>query len=317
MMELRRADAVRNPGAYWLRHHPDSVFASLRVAMDEERWTTALSRLRGELETHLENRHLDSVTYQRLSAELSLDGGLLRAATLTPKIRNMRAAAASRWHPVGNPVTGEYAVFNGPRPVALASAATVDRARAICWASLAAERVLTRFNTEARSTVEVELERIDDLWDGFADHSYAQLPWELALNAATSMRTGNLEPPGHQYILLHPEPAVDISGGKFPDWIRSDALSVPIFGVIWYNPNRSSFYGVSGGAVLSAKQPVGFNVTAMLGRGFSVGYVRRNPKNAVSKSGVIVSAEVYRFLSGIPELIGKRKEEALKQVMSK
>jgi len=314
-------DGVRALGtaaipAAWRPFLPDSVFARLAPAVAADAWTAALDTLRAAVDAHAASGALDGSAAERVRRELDTLQMAFAHATPDPGVRARSAVSADRWTPIGDPNVVAYDLFRGtPNAIRVDEATPAARRRAVCWTALGVARTLSLFNAPGRLAVQRELRRLDALWDTYATRGYSQLPWELALNAATVMRPaargGSLEPPRTQLVLLHPEVAAGVSGGRYPDWVRTDALSVALGGVLRYNAARTSYRGVSANLVLASDGLVGYGPVVYLSRGVSAGYAYRGRAPAGRRHAAVLSADVYRFLVGVPDLVRRRATGAL------
>jgi hypothetical protein len=183
--------------------------------------------------------------------------------------------------------------------------------RSFCWRALAVDRLLSAYGAPARLTALKRLDEAVGRWDNYGKNGQSQFPWELALNSAFFDR-GSVDPPGHQIILLHPAIGVELAGPDVDQLRRLEVVTLEPFGVIWYNRGRSFYYGLSVIMSFPDDADIGVGGLVHLGKLAKVGFILRGRDEAgVERNGVLLSVDLYRFLSAMPSRIREAKEEAI------
>ncbi|MEP6689540.1 MAG: hypothetical protein ABJD07_00210 [Gemmatimonadaceae bacterium] len=173
--------------------------------------------------------------------------------------------------------------------------------RAICWTAITARIALVAAADSARWRLVDALERRVKRWDNFRDKGYSMFPLELVLNGACTICRPPLEPPRWQVVALHLSPAIELAGQTWNDRARLDVLALEPLGLIRYNADRTWYAGVSAVATFASNAPTGAGVLAHVGQVGTAGYVfRRRDANGKRRDGVLLSLDLYRFISGLP-----------------
>lgn len=252
-------------------------------------------------------------------AELAQLLPFMERAENDPATRQTRAAPASRWQIDGDENAAEQPTrelfrVDTAHKIVINRHLPSDLRRRLCWTAMVTQRILISFSEPALERVVVRLNRLATLWDRYRDNAQSQLPWELWLNSRLSLRRGALEPPRQQIILLHPAIAVEVSGGKYPAWTRVDVVPLEILGLLFYNGERTSYWGLSGMAIAARDSRIGLGVLAHLGQAAKVGYVWRSRVNPDDRgNGALFTVDLFKFLVGAPALVRDRKFGALKK----
>lgn len=306
--DLVAALAPAAAGSAWAGFLPDSTIDALAPDMLQRRWGAVLDSLAARLDRMpgLATGARDTVRAELLHLAPRLVAG------------GDRAAPAAHWNLVGNAYSGTYELFRGtPQVILLDDSVPADTRRAVCWTAIAVRRVLTTFNEPALRDVATRLRELSDRWDRFGASSYSQYPWELWINGKVARAGSDLEPPLHQLVVLHPAPAMELTGGRYPDWHAADVAIVELLGILRYDRSRSSFAGASGVAELSRGDRVGYGVVVHAGRVLQVGYVRRSGGGGARRGGaIIVGADLMRLLTGPPRLVGEGKRRLARAAVS-
>jgi len=118
------------------------------------------------------------------------------------------------------------------------------------------------------------LSEIDEAWDNYLSSGFSQYPWELLVNSA--LYDGPwYEPPVHQLVLLHPEPAVTLGlfGGARDAEINVGVMLHGIGYVHYFGEKRSFFLGGSAGLSLDNETGLGVGGAIHVGDGRDRGFL--------------------------------------------
>lgn len=256
----------------------------------------------------------DSIMRRELGVVLAF----VRRAEEDPTSREREAAKSARWNIDGDPTEVAYDLFRVDSTAKIRVNATMasDARRRLCWTTMTMLRVLTVYNEPGRERVVARLDQLSTLWDRFGEKGYSQLPWELYLNGSLKLGRPALEPPLRQLVLLHPAAGVEVTGGEYPNWQQRSTMTVEVLGMLFYKSDRSSYFGASGMVVASSGIRLGFGPLVHFGRAVKVGYAFR-PKttNGTAQSGAVMTIDVFKFVTGVPDALRRSKGEALQQAM--
>jgi hypothetical protein len=303
-------------GDAWRPFHPDSMFDRLAEPIRRNQWVAILDTVTRNYLTMPGNPPVaaDSVMRRELGALLPF----MRRAEEDPTARAREAARAVHWQIVGDPNEVAYDLFRDDPTARTRVNATIatDARRRLCWTTMTMLRVLNAYNDPGRERVVARLDQLSTLWDRFGEKGYSQLPWELFLNGRLKLGRPALEPPLRQLVLLHPAAGVEVTGGEYPNWQQRSTMTVEVLGMLFYKSDRSSYFGASGMVVASSGIRLGFGPLVHFGRAVKVGYAFR-PKAAdgTAQSGAVMTIDVFKFVTGVPDALRRSKDEALQQAM--
>jgi hypothetical protein len=210
------------------------------------------------------------------------------------------------------PARSAFPIFAGtPFQIMVADPMPPDEWRALCWPTIVIDQVLTAFGEERRASTVKVLTELAARWDNYVDNSYSQLPWELALNSYV-LKQRNYEPPGHQWIFIHPSIGVEVAGTRLDELQRIDVAVLEGLGWIKYNGDHSRYYGLSGVATFATNRNVAGGVYAHLWfPEAKIGYLRRSDPDRGRRQSFLVSVDLYDILSDVPKKIQLARESAL------
>jgi hypothetical protein len=302
-------------GPDWTARQPDTVFAHMVDRITSDQWVFLADSLAVDFGHEIATmRDMDR---DHLAGQLDTLRQELGFAQSQPDVSRRHGAAGlvrlTRFRLNRDPNEDRFYLFRGfEHEVAITDTLEQDTRRAICWRALAIDRLLSAFGETARGAVLRRLDAAALRWDNYGSQGQSQFPWELAVNSASFDR-GGLDPPRRQFIVLHPAVGVELAGPSVGDLRRLDAVTLEPFGIVWYNQSRSFFYGASAVISFPADADVGFGGLLHLGRFAKAGFILRGRDEAgTSQNGVLLSLDLYRFVSKMPEAIRRAKEDALK-----
>lgn len=298
-------------GADWRVHHPDSVFDRLAELVRRNAWRGVLDTIT----THFDMMPGDlGANGTPMLQELAKLTPIMIRGETDPTARGRDAAPAAHWAIVGDPDEDATDLLRDEPSTRIRVTPQMppDARRRLCWTAMLTLRVLNAYNSPGLTKVVARLNQLATLWDNYGASSYSQLPWELFLNGQISLGRPRLEPPKAQIILGHPSAGVEVTGGKYPEWRQSSAMALELGGLLFYNAARTSYVGASFSAIATDQSRLGFGPMAHFGRVVKLGYAFR-PKNASgqSQNGAVMSVDVFKFVTGVPQLVKEKKLEAL------
>jgi hypothetical protein len=207
-----------------------------------------------------------------------------------------------------------YTLFRGRRtvPVRIDGDTPENTRRTICWTALAAADLATFFGDAARGLLARALARRVERWDRFTKHGYSMLPHELLVNGW--LPRADLEPPRTQVIVLHPSAGTQVIGrgfGPINAMRRQDVLAVEPIGFLRYEGQFRWYGGASWILAFPTSGGASSGVMLHLGRLGRAAFVwRARDADGVRRNAVLLSLDLYRYLSGVPEKWKDAKDAA-------
>ena len=302
-------------GSAWLAHHPGRLFTRLQPLIDAGSWAAVMDSVvassREALQRSAPAEHVD-----RYLAELAEADRLFEKALTFSGDAQSRFFADSvrptRWQLTQGP-TGAVPVFAGPNAISVTSAMASDQRRALCWPAIAVNRLLTQYRAGSREETVRRFEELATRWDSYVDHSFSMYPWELLLNGLTQARRG-WEPPTRQWILFHPSVGIEVAGLRRRQLNRVDAMVFEGLGFLKYNEDYTRYVGVSGVATFASDRSMALGGYVHLWfPQAKLGYVVRPDSVGKRERSVLLSMDLYKFLTGVPRTLQEAKEQALKR----
>lgn len=284
--------------APWDALHPRLTFERAKARVPAGGWRAAGDELLETLDVLLAAVALDSGVAARLRSELeALRADLARGTRHAESLPHGNRFAVEIDEGVA-----EFLDLPGDR-VVLAPDDGLETVRAFCWTAIAAQRVLTLANAPARRAAVTGLSNAVRAWDRFNATGYSQYPWEVLLNAASP----GLMPPSVQWIVLHPAVGIELVGDELDAMQRLDVLLLEPLGVVAYTRDRAFYVGAAGVISVPSQAPVGAGVMLHVGPYLKVGHVWRR---GTTGNGVVLSVDLYRWLSGVPERFHRARDRA-------
>jgi hypothetical protein len=203
-------------------------------------------------------------------------------------------------------------IFNGRPggPIAIDPLPPVER-RTICWLAIAVQDLTTLYGGPARASLAAALARRAERWDNFSRRGYSMTPLELFVNGY--MPRAELEPPRTQLVLGHVSPGEQMyaeGGTRLENFKRRTVLVLEPVGAVRYSAQYDSYWGAT--LVLAYPDSGGLAPGIMLHHS-SVGHVAGlwRPKGPTTSGGaaVLLSLDLYRYLSGARDQLDKLKNE--------
>jgi hypothetical protein len=299
--------------------HPDVAYAGMRGRIAAGEWLVLADSLVADLaadaripppEWEAFRRELQAMRDELAFVAGSAEPERLRALAHGVTLERFRITAPTAVEP-----ESAYTLFaRGPSPIALGALDSTAR-RAVCWRAMAVSRMLSAYGGLARAGATAALQAAARQWDAYGEKGYSQFPWELAINGARFDPTA-IAPPRTQLVVLHPALALELAAPALDDLEhleRVDALTLEPFGVVRYTASRRMYYGVSALVSLPSDRRVGAGLLAHVGTYGQVGAVLWRARDAEGRRGrsVVVSADLYQFLTETPARIREAKARAL------
>jgi len=301
-------------GAGWLARHPDSVYHHMIDRMAADEWLFLVDSIIRDFQKESDTAAAEE--HRRFRAQLDTLRDELAFAQGQPDFSKFRGSAALvrqiRFRLNRDTEEDRFWLFRGfPHEITITEDDSQDMRRSLCWRALAVDRLLSAYGAPARLTALQRLDEAVGRWDNYGKNGQSQFPWELALNSAFFDRRA-IDPPGHQIVLLHPAVGVELAGPEVDRLRRLDVVTLEPLGMIWYNRTRSFYYGFSTIVSVPDDADIGVGGLVHLGKLAKLGFIFRGRDDAgVERNGVLLSVDLYRFLSAMPSRIREAKEEAL------
>lgn len=301
--------------ARWRDLHPDSVYARLEPFMNRGEWGDVGAALAQafRLSTTVPAGH----TREALQAQLDALAAELQVAENEPAyLAVAKGPVLNRFDIDIDPLSDDVTLLpETPYEVDLNALDGAER-RDVCWRAMAARRVLVRYGEPGRERAISSLNRMITLWDRYNENSYSQYPWELWINdlASGPLSVETLEdlaPPRTQIVFLHPGVALEAAGFDegLDELRRLDVLMFEPVGILRYNDTRTSYLGASILVTVPADAGPGIGGLIHFGDRVQVGFVYRDADDTGRGSGLVLSVDVFKLLSGVPSALEQRTEE--------
>lgn len=250
-----------------------------------------------------------------LSAQLDSVQEELRAGQRDPMVRLNGAMTTKRFDVAKRVIAPQgVSLFAGraPGPIALHTLSAPER-RTMCWLSLAVQDLTTLYGGPARAALAHALVQRAARWDNFMLRGYSMTPLELFANGY--MPRDELEPPRIQLVLGHVSPGQQMfSEGpvRLENLRRRTVLVLEPIGALRYSDQFDSYWG--GTVVLAYPDSGGLSPGVMLHHskvGHVAGLWRPDGPGTPGGAAVLLSLDLYRYLSGAKDLVEKIKVEPL------
>lgn len=218
--------------------------------------------------------------------------------------------------PVGNP---SYTLFHrrgATVPVVADDRTPSDTRRSVCWFAIAARDLATMFGGPGRERLMRALNARVERWDNFSKRGYSMLPHELLVNGF--LPRPELEPPRVQLVIAHPSAGAEMAGETLAlsKLKRLDVLALEPAGVLVYGPQHRWYAGASLVLTFPGSANAGAGVMAHLGPVGRAAYVwHGRDTDGRRRKGVLLSLDLYRYLSGAAERWKKLKAESVAECL--
>jgi hypothetical protein len=182
--------------------------------------------------------------------------------------------------------------------------------------------LLTDFKRPAlRQTVKA-IENAKARWEIYMQEGMSQFPWEAAFNG-WAVGADNIQyPPTRQWILLHPELAVEVSTRSIKEVTAKESLAIELLGHVWYRwknldqPEAGlQWWGISAAVSLRDDLRPGLGVVTHYGRFVTLGITWHD----TDEDGrwfndapfLMIGIDLFRFAEGRAPAYQKRWERAI------
>ena len=300
--------------------HPDSAFVRMGPRMAEGRWLLLADSLAAEVATDPAIPAREREAFLDQIGSLQNELRAIEASGDAEGFRNRGQGVTQVRFRISAIPGGNYALFlDGPTTLDLSAVPDSVGRRAICWRALTLSRMLSAYGGPGRKLAVAALEASERRWDNFTEKGYSQFPWELWVNSRR-FRSTEQDPPAHQIVFLHPALALELiapSLDSLEHLRRLDAISIEPFGFLWYNRSRSMYYGVSSLVSLPSDGLVGVGALAHIGTYGKIGVIlwRADDAPGSNSRGIVVSADLFQFLTDAPKKLREAKSEALRTIV--
>lgn len=300
--------------------HPDSAFVRMGPRMAANQWLFLADSVTREVES-------DPVIPPEQKRIFLAQLGMLRGEFRTVEASGDADGFRNRGQGVTqvrfriSPAPGEvYELFlDGPETIDLVSVADSNGRRALCWRALTLSRMLSAYGGPGRKLAVAALEASEQRWDNYTQKGYSQFPWELLINSRR-FRSTEQDPPQHQIVFLHPALSLELvapSLDSLEHLRRLDAISIEPIGFLWYNRSRSMYYGLSSLVSLPSDGLIGVGAMAHIGTYGKLGVIiwRADDTPGSDSRSIVVSADLYQFLTGVPKKLRDAKSDGLQAIV--
>lgn len=138
-------------------------------------------------------------------------------------------------------------------------------------------------------------------WVNYLDRGFSQYPWEASLNGWLTEYSVE-SPPGHQFILLHPDGALELGPLRAEDATVKEALTLALLGwVNYYGAGGDSFWGFSCATSFRDDMGIGAGGLLYFGSTASIGLMwhdRNRDDRLDGRPFLSVSIDLFR-LAGV------------------
>jgi hypothetical protein len=311
---MQMSDADIETAGRLARYHPRAMIARVAPLLGRGAYAEALAAVVVDARAALVAGAIPIADADRYRSRLRTSDSAFAIAATLPRSAQARYVAdvvkpADFF--LSQDANGNYPIFAGTDfQIVVTAAMTTEQQRALCWPTLAVERLLTLFGETNRAASVDALETLAMRWEKYVENSYSQLPWELALNGLIRGRSG-YEPPKSQLVLLHPSVGVEANGSVLKELRRVDVAVLEPIGYLRYNGDYTRYFGVSSALTFASNRNVAIGGYVHLWfPQAKIGYVVRSEQDRRRRSSALVSMDLYDFLSGVPDQLRSARESA-------
>jgi hypothetical protein len=299
--------------------HPQLFYEAQKPLMEDNRWLEVLASIKDGF-SHSALTHDDN--YARFLRQLEAMQQEFAAVINSPDFEHLQQRAKNvtlaRFRIVKDTDSDKvYLFYRQPDQITIDAGMSADARRQYCWRALSVNRILTQYGQDSRAATRLALQTYVTQWDAYNSNGYLQYPWELFLNGKWAYDRDSLAPPKRQWIIAHPNVAVEQAGRSFEGSRLDQVISVEPLGYLWYTDNRKSYYGLSAMLTFASDRDVGRGLLLHFGKTAKLGYVWRD-KDAQDKSqnGIVFTMDLYQLLANPPQSQLDRRE-LVKALLSK
>lgn len=300
-------------GPEWVERYPLTVVGSFRKEMEEGDWHTIVTALaedfrESEIVPQGRERRIFQANLDSLVAEFDR---VAASPDYEIRMRNAEGVKLGRFDIIPDDEEPRYHLFNASAARLTFDAATPPGIRRdLCWRAFTLERLLNAYGATARQRALNELNRLVGLWNNFNNNSYSQYPWELFINGLSKPGPGDLMPPRRQWVILHPNIGVEVTG-PVREWRRLDVVTLEPVGLLFYNDARTNYWGASLVGTLPTDGGPGAGLLLHLNRSARLGYVYHAESDARGDlHGIVASIDLYGLLAGVPQALETARQRA-------
>lgn len=299
--------------------HPSLFFEAQRPLMESNRWREVLRGIRTDF-AQAPIAHDDN--YVRFLRQLDALENEIAALSNSPDFerlqKNAKNVTLARFRIVKDTDSDKaYLFYRQPDQISIDAGMSAETRRQYCWRALSVNRILTQYGQNSRTATRLALQTYVAQWDAFNSNGYLQYPWELYLNGKWAYDRDSLAPPKRQWVIAHPNAAVEQAGRSFEKSRLDQVVSLEPVGYLWYTEDRKSYYGLSGLFTFANDRDVGRGLLLHFGKTAKLGYVWRD-KDAQhhSQNGIVFTMDLYQMLAKPPQSQIDRLEK-VKAILNK
>jgi hypothetical protein len=283
---------------HWQVAHPATLHAGLVSTLEAGNWVDAADVIIANWQSLADAA--PAAASGLMQSQLEAMRAELAAVQSNPDFEMLRGTATgvrqTRFQPVVDAGRAEFFLESGTG-LTVEPGMSLEAVRALCWTAIAADHLLVLYGGDGRARTASALRAAVRAWDNFNGKGYSQFPWELAINGRRAKGDDWLLPPSRQLILLHPSVGIEVGGHDIHHLRRRDVAIIEALGYLWYQGDRSLYYGVS--ALVSLPTSASIGGGALLHAGpIKVGWVFRSSE--AGGSGALISLDVKQIFAGAP-----------------
>ena len=212
-----------------------------------------------------------------------------------------------------DPGVEEASYFHGTADEIRMGSLSKARGEEVSYRMNAMGRLMARFLKPMTKRMVEDVKLARQRWETALDQRYAQYPWEMLANSQWIGAPDIEHPPLRQWIVVHPELGVEISGDKFTEITAKEALTVEVLGHLWYRwrdeakpAEGLSWLGLSGVLTFRSDVGTGIGIMGHWNKLVNAGVVwhdfNRDGRYFNDKMAFTVGIDLYRFAQReIPE----------------
>jgi len=137
-----------------------------------------------------------------------------------------------------------------------------EQAKDLRYRAETVNRLLNIFKDEGRQMTLNAILKAETKWKNYLENGFSQYPWESFVNSyITSFDIEN--PPGHQWVIFHPELGVEVSTEGIKQLKAKEVLAIELLGwVKYYGEDLRNFWGISG--ITTIRDDIGIGIGGIL-----------------------------------------------------
>lgn len=137
-----------------------------------------------------------------------------------------------------------------------------EQAKDLRYRAETVNRLLDILKDKGRQMTLNAIQKAETKWKNYLENGFSQYPWESFVNSyITSFDIEN--PPGHQWVVFHPELGVEITINGIKQLKAKEVLTIELLGWIkYYGKDLKNFWGISG--ITTVRDDIGIGIGGIL-----------------------------------------------------